>query len=59
MKYGIFFGSMFGIIAANFIYQAWRDTPDWAIASERSWFQFVALAGLGISWAVASINHQL
>jgi len=50
---------MFGMIVANYIYQAFRAAPDWAIATERSWFQFVALAAFGISWAIASINHQI
>lgn len=53
---GVFLGSSFGIISSNFIYQAFSAHPDWALATERSWFQIVALIGVGAALAIRSIN---
>lgn len=57
MKPMMFFVVFAGLVAANFLYQACCIVPNWAAATERSWFQMVALGALGASWAIASINH--
>ena len=41
-----------GLIAANFLYQAFRTMPDWKKAVERSWFQVVAMAAV-----IVTLNH--
>lgn len=38
-------GSSVGLTAANFLYQA-LTAQDWAVAAERTWFQYVAIFGL-------------
>lgn len=51
----IFLASSFGMIVANFIYQFCCIQPDWAAATERSWFQVVALIGVGAALYIRSI----
>lgn len=48
-----FISATVGIVASNYIYQWFCASPDWATATERSWFQLVALVGVG---AALSIN---
>lgn len=31
------------LVAANVIYQCFREEPDWKRAAERSWFQAIAV----------------
>jgi hypothetical protein len=52
---GVFIGSSIGIVSANFIYAAFCSQPNWAEATERSWFQFVALIGVGAALAIRGI----
>lgn len=45
-----------GIVASNFIYQAMCNVPDWGAATERSFFQIVALAAVGLALIVRGIE---
>lgn len=50
-----FLGCSIGLIASNYIYQALAQ-QDWAVATERSVFQAVALVAIGICLALRSVN---
>jgi len=41
------------LVAANFICQLVRDTPNWDTAIERSWFQITAVAIVALMHWVA------
>jgi hypothetical protein len=45
-----------GVIAGNYVYQFFCSHPDWAAATERSWFQGLALLLVGIAVSLRSIN---
>lgn len=46
---------MFGLTAANYIYQALANDPSWITASERSFFQCVAI--LAVWFGTAFLNR--
>lgn len=52
----VFIGSSAGMILANFLYQALCFEPNWDAAVERSFFQLMALIGVGAALAIRSIN---
>jgi ABC-type spermidine/putrescine transport system permease subunit I len=51
-----FIGSALGMLAGNYVYQAFCSNPNWALATERSWFQLIALLAVGAALAIRSIN---
>lgn len=53
---GTFIGCSIGLLSSNFIYQAMCDHPDWVAASERTFFQAIALFAVGVALAIRSIN---
>ena len=51
-----YIASGFAVVASNYIYQAmFVATPDWAEATERSFFQVVALAIVGVTLLIRRI----
>lgn len=44
MKLSDYFAVALGAVVANFAYQVWPGAGDWMVASERSFFQFWAIA---------------
>lgn len=51
-----FIGVGLGIVSSNYLYQLISRHPDWATASERSFFQIVALVAVGLALSIRSIN---
>ncbi|MCK1717204.1 hypothetical protein [Bradyrhizobium sp. 141] len=51
-----FLGAGIGIVSSNYLYQLISDHPDWAAASERSFFQIIALVVVGLALSIRSIN---
>jgi hypothetical protein len=52
---GAFIGSLIGIVSANFIYAAFCSHPNWAEATERSWFQAVAIVAFAAVLAIRRV----
>jgi hypothetical protein len=51
-----FIGASAGMIAGNYVYQLFCANPDWAVATERSFFQAIALIWVGAAISIRSIN---
>lgn len=47
--------SIIGFTASNYFFQAQMDIPDYDIAWERSFFQWVAVFGLNINLVLLSL----
>lgn len=45
-------GAAFGLSAGNFIWQAMTAHPSWLTATERSFFQCVAILAVAITFAI-------
>ena len=52
----VFIGSSIALVFSNYLYQFCCVVPDWAAATERSFFQLVALIAVAAALAIRSIN---
>lgn len=54
----VFFFVAAGLITSNYLYQAATVEPNWAAATERSFFQAVALLTMWVSLGIEGINRS-
>lgn len=51
----IYIGTSIGMVAGNYFYQSLCFQPDWGLATERAFFQAVALIVVGTAIGIRSL----